>query len=357
MYTLARNANVKVNHVIDDKKKNVVEIVVNDQFHHRFPSTSRVSKHLDVMTPVELEQRMNGGQYFFIGDQMVDFRGADYDGFVHSDSSIDKFMDILGFENRAAQRFAHTRKRSGSESNSDILLRKSWSKNEINVPGYQQGGEFHSELSFLWNPFVKTIDSSFDLVRLICTNGMVGKTSFLNTKIPLVNRFEEHLEIANRQIQNKVNHIVSNRIQNMSTERATLGDCLTLQSHVSERLQSTPEDRAASETQRLMNLLTAVSPKRHLSHVYTDSVFDNKNLASQLPAHLSTFDVYNIATELRSHTSQTGKSSDAALDRISNELLFDRDGSKAVGQSKFAAPRLSPFSSAERAFFGEVEIA
>jgi hypothetical protein len=77
-FTLLRNANVEVHHHIAERGKNVAVITVADnkgeRFQHRFPASSRVSKHLDVMTAKDLQERMTGGMYFFIGDQMVDFR-------------------------------------------------------------------------------------------------------------------------------------------------------------------------------------------------------------------------------------------------------------------------------------------
>jgi hypothetical protein len=351
-FTLLRGADVRVNQLVDDKKKNVAEIIVNDTFHHRFAATSRVSKHLDVMTPQELQMRLTGGTYFFIGDTLQDCRDGSYNGFVHTDDTVGKFMDVLGYQHKDSMRFQHSRKRSeGDTPTSNIVLQKTWSKSEIIVPGYAQGTDFSSELSFMWNPFVKTINSTFDLVRMICENGMVGMTSFLNTKVPLVNRFEEHLDIASRQIQNKVNSVMVERIQTMAIDRASVADCLLVQQHVMDRLYS-PIERSAEENKRLACMLAAVSPKTHLNEVYHEGVFADKNLASQLPAHLSCFDVFNIATEVRTHTSPCGKSSDAALDKFSNKLLFDREDNYVASASRTTASRLSPFSGAEQAFFG-----
>jgi hypothetical protein len=188
---------------------------------------------------------------------------------------------------------------------------------------------------------------------MICENGMVGMTTFLNTKIPLINRFEEHLDISSRQIQNKVNTIIINRIQNMSLDRASVGDCLLVEQHAMNRLTA-PAEKTSEERQRLLGLLAAVSPKVHLESVYRDGVFTDKHLASQLPAHLTCLDVFNITTELRSHTSQSAKSSDVALDKFSNKLLFDREDNFVASAARTSAVRLSPFSSAERAFHGEV---
>lgn len=351
-FSLLRNADVRVTQIIDDKKRNVAEIVVNDQLTHRFAASSRISKHLDVMTAGDLQDRLTGGSFFFVGDTLVDHRNNQYNGFVHTDAAVATFMDLLGYQKVTDMPRHRGRQRTSDlDGSDDLVLRKVWTKNEIVVPGFATGAEFNTELSFVWNPFVKTINSSFDLVRLICTNGMIGLTSFLNTKIPLMNRWEEHLDIASRQIQNKVNSIVTERVQRMPSERASVADCLLLEQHAFERLSS-PSVKTPAERERLKNIITSVSPKFHLHNTYQDAVFANKNLASQLPAHLSCYDTFNIATELRSHTLSTAKSSDNALDKFANGIMFDREDNFVAGASRYTSPKLSAFSSVDTAFFG-----
>jgi hypothetical protein len=345
-----REANVQVQKVKDEKHRDVALITVNDQFQHQFSHKSRVSRHLDVMAPEQLQDRLDGGTYFFVQDkhgvdQLVDWRDGHYNGFIHTDKMVDDYMDLLGFVEKEDLPFAHRRKQTDHQ----IMLRSVWNKNEIQVPGYVSGGDFHSELSFVWNPFVTFINSSFDLVRLICTNGMVGVTSFLNTKIPLLNRQTEHLDIASRQIQNKVSAIVMERVQNMALEHASVGQCLLLENHILDRLVTTIE---AHEHSRLLGLLNAVSPRAQLSEIYRDSVFDNKDLAAQLPAHLTSFDVFNVTTELRSHTNETRGSTDFALDKFANGLLFDAEGNVLSTGGQASTVRISSFSDPEKAFMG-----
>lgn len=357
-FNLIRNAQVEVKEVSTGSGKSRsthAEIVVNGKYEHSFPSKSRVSKHLDVMQPKELAERLSGGSFFFVNDQLVDFRDGMYNGFVHTGDAISKFMEVLGYTLESALPLANRRRRvvDDDDHGSKIVLRKSWSNHGIQVPGYQAGGEFKSELAFIWNPFVKTINSAFMLERLICTNGMIGLASFLNTRVPLFNRWEEHLDIASRQIQNKVGSIVIDRVQTMANERASVGECLLLEQHVFDRLYS-PAVKSPDERERLLALMTAVSPKTHLNAVYKDTVFTEKKLAAQLPAHLSQFDVWNVATELRTHTNESAKSSGNALDRFANGLMFDASGNYTAAATRFGAPKLSAFSSPERAFFGQL---
>lgn len=343
-YELLRNADVKVTKKMATKSAPIAVITVNDKYTHEFAASSRVSKHLEVMEPEHLEARLNGGAFFFVEDQLVDWRDNSYHGFAHSDDSIKHMMDTIGYVRNKDLPF-HRGRGKGDQ----ISLRKTWSKGEIQVPGYQQGGQFTSQLAFTWNPFERMINSQFDLVRLICMNGMVGLTSFLNSKVPLENRYVEHLNIASRQIQNRVNAMVIDRVKNMSVERASVADVLLLENHIATRLENT--DIAQQERARLFDMLGVVSPRTHLGSVYRDSVFTDKSLAAQLPAHISVFDAYNTATEIRTHTTENSKSVDSALDKMANKLLFDREDNYVAAASRYTTPKCS-WTDPDAAFIG-----
>lgn len=361
-FALIRDARVQVKQHIDSKKKNVAVITVSDKrgerYEHRFPNTSRVSKHLDIMTASDLQERLDHGTYLFVEDELVDFRDGYYNGFIHSDVVVDRFMDLLGFQYRKDLPLhrGSIRKRNSEASESNIILRREWSQNEINVQGYGEGAHFNSMMSFVWNPFVHTINAAYDLVRLICSNGMVGMTSFLNTKVPLFNRWEDHLDIASRQIQNKVASVVQSRIGYLAQHAASVGDCLLLEEHAYNRLISKQEEFTEQDRERLRALWEASSPSKHLAEVYKPIVFADKQIAAQLPSHLSMFDAFNLTTEMRTHTEPNAKSSDRALDRLSNGLLFDTEGNYELSAKRFAIVKADgAFGDPERAFFGQVQ--
>lgn len=350
-YNMLRDVPVEVTKVIDEKKRVIASVLIDGKYQHRFPHTSRVSKHLELMEPKDLAERLSGGSYFLVDGQLVDFRDHQYSGFVHTDTSIEVMMDLIGVQFKTDLKAPHQRKPDPEQRN--ILLRKVWTKNNIVVPGYGSGTEFDSILSFTWNPFVKTVNSAFDLIRLICTNGMVGITSILNTKVPVVNRWEEHLDIAAKQIQNKVDKVVTNRITAMIDSRASVADLMLLNSHAFERLYSAT-DKTPQERDSLIAILNATDARQRLGNIYRDAVFLDKNLGAQLPSYLTQFDAYNIATELRSHTSAVPSSSDRALDLISNNLLFDRNGDEFASVGRYSAPLSASFADADRAFYGRL---
>lgn len=344
-FELIRNANVSVTAHRDEKNFPIAIADING-IEHRFDAKSRVSKSLELMTPADLTERLTGGSYFMIDDNLVDFRDGQYRGFVHNDDSIGALIDTLGYTDDASVKVHE------NIVSKDLTLGRKWSDHGITVPSYNDGGEFQSELHFGWNPFVKTINSAFMLYRLICTNGMRGLRSFMNTKIPLVNRWEEHLEIANRQIQNKVSSMVTTRMAQMGSERATVAEVALLTAHAYKRTQGA-ENTNTNELTRLNRIIDIANPRLHLGDVYKEEVFNDKRMAAQMPSHLNLFDVYNMATEVRSHTSAAEGSTGRGLDKLSNDLVFDRKDLTQYS-SRFMQPKESQFSDPDAAFFGEM---
>jgi hypothetical protein len=341
-FEMINDAKVEIETGYTEKNFPVAIATINDTYQHHFDASSRVSKSLDIMTSNDLADRLTGGHFFMQDGQLIDFRDGQYNGFVHGDDSIQKLIEVIGYTEK--------KNRNNTTSN-NIALSSVWSNNDIEVPLYASGGDFQSRLSFSWNPFMKDVHSTFELVRLICTNGMTGLTSFLNTKIPLVNRWEEHLEIASRQIQNKVSSKVVARLGEMGNERATVSECQSIVTHADDRLKNGNVGQASRE--RLKNIAMVASPTLHLGKVYKGNVFDDRRLGAQLPSHLSTYDIYNMATEINTHTDETNGSSSFAMDKIANALIFDRED-LTKHSARFGQPTLSAFSDAEAAFFGAV---
>jgi len=347
-----KNAKVNVEDATDDKGRKTAIITVGDglgeKYQHQFPHTSRISKALTVMTPVQLAEQMSGGSYFFVDATLYDFRDGNYKGHIQTDDTILQLIDLLGinhYDDSNRDMRVHENVTSGR-----IKLGRKWSDNPIDITAFNEGGEFRSELHFGWSPFMTTINSAFKLERLICTNGMRGLRTFMNTKIPLVNRWKEHLDIASIKIQNKVDGICQRRFREMSTERASVAELMALNNHAEERIQDGRE-HAATNTM-LRNIQSVVNPCRHLADVYQSNVFNKHSpAAAQYPGHLTTMDAYNIATEIRSHTPAVKKSTERALDMIANDMVFDHTNIILPATAKVSR-KASAFSDPDAAFFG-----
>ena len=302
---------------------------------------SQISKALVSTSPEVLAKRFVGGKFFTVNNQLVDFRDNTYTGFVHSNQSIEKLINIIGVTQK-------------SNRNSKFTLENVRESKTIKIEQYKEGGEFESVLHFRWSPFSQTISSSFELVRLICANGMVAVNNFFNGKIPLINRWDEHINIACKQIHNAIQVKVHQRIVEMGKERATVGELLRISKHGQERIQQS-QTKSPEQINRLRNIITIADPKRYLSCYYKQSVFEQPRLANTLPGHLTTFDAWNLVTELSSHTDEVSTSTNIALQRLANSLMFDDESRKQrinVFTGKYKP--LSAFSDPTAAFFGEM---
>lgn len=345
MYELITNGNVSVKSIVthDDREtpSRHAEITVDGregQYIHRFPHTSRVSKALDVMRPEALAERLSGGSYFFIEEDLIDFRDGSYNGFVHTDENLGKLMEVIGF----------TRQARGEEK---VMLLKAWDNFPFEIPEFQQAKNYHFALLYKWSPFVKTVGAVLKLVRLICGNDLYANTNgIINTKIPLFNRWQEHLDIASKQIETQMVDITRDRLLMMKDERASVAECALVEKHAYTRLISETVNPAVRENLQL--IIGRVSPMINLTEVYRPSVFKDKNLCAQLPSHLTSLDLFNVATEMRTHTSQEAQSTNRALDKFSGDLLYESHKDINNNLVRFGNVNLSSFSDPTRAFFG-----
>lgn len=342
---------VEVKPDYDQKGNPFAKFIINDgEFEHQFDKSSRVSKSL-LVTPAEvLAERFTNGQFFIVNNHLVDMRDGHYDGFTHPTANIQRLVDTIGVSQRE-------RARGGikvATTQGNLLLSNVWGENALDIEQYKDGGSFNSRLRYNWSPFSQHIRGVFELVRLICSNGMVGLTDFFNAKIPMINRWEEHMDIAYMQIQNKVQGKVSQRIRTMGTERASVGELMQIADHASTRSKQI-EFIELDERLRLNNIAELANPRIHLKDVYRQGVFEDKAIAQRVAGHLTTFDAWNLVTEMYSHTRASNDSSDVALQRMANVLMFDDEMRTQrmlnVGKS---ARSVSSFSSPEMAFFGSM---
>ena len=346
-----RNAKVEVEATKDGKSRDNAVITVDDKYQHQFPHNSRISKNLKIMTPADMAERLTGGNFFFVDENLYDFREGNYKGFIQDDETILKLIELLGI-NDAPRGDLRVHDNVTARR---VKLGRKWSDHPIIIDAFKDGGEFRSELHYGWSPFMKTINSAFKLERLICTNGMRGMRTFMNTKIPLVNRWEEHLDIANIQIQNKVDAICKRRFVEMSKERASVAELSALANHARERIVTDSDvGRYTVSNKRLNNIIDVVDPSLHLREVYQSHLFHKGSpAAAQYPGHLTTLDAYNIATEIRSHSEEAAKSTTRAMDIIANDLVFDHKNIILPSSGKVTR-RASTFSDPDAAFFGQV---
>ena len=353
-HTLTKNSNVVVGTLVDDAGLVNAHINVDGRFEHTFSGCSRFSQYLATAANPEqlkaaqshLQDRLNGGQFFFVDGALADFRDRFYDGYTHTEQSINQLMELIGVESKPTRKL---RSSIGlTTPASDVALIGRVDASHISVPGYLEGGAFTTGLIHSWSPFCSHIKTVFEIVRLICQNGAVAGTDLINTKIPLVNRWEEHLAIAERQLQNQINSTVTKRLQVMGQERATVLDLQKLVEIGRARLE---EAEGVDQINRIHRLIHTANPETHLNNFYNPIVFEDASVAAKSHGHLTVFDTWNIATEMMTHTNGTEGGSDKQLQRMANSFLFPKKDS-AVGRIHTTTPIASTFSDPNRAFFG-----
>lgn len=351
-YNLFRNANVQVNPVYDEEGRALAEIVVNDQFGHTFDRHSRISKALNVgsgtnalkLARNQLQARLSGGDYFFVDDELIDFRDSAYHGFVHTDNSIAELMKNIGVQ--ASDNLVRTGLRLNT-MNSSVMLSSVHSTEEFNLMNISAGGDFRSSIIYSWSPFASFVRGVFKITRLVCENGMVSTADEINTRIPLLNRWEEHLDISNVQMQNSIQALMTKRFNNMVENRASVRDLKLIAKHANIRRAETVDVAEAARLQRIEQI---VNPMTHLQDHYAPEVFNNMNIASQVPGHLTVFDAWNCITEMLSHTAATTASTIGSLQSFASDLVFPTKESTTTHLNK--QPLLSAFSDPDKAFFG-----
>jgi hypothetical protein len=346
-YLLLRDAKVEVTSSRNTKNQPVAAIEVNGKFKHTFPSTSRVSRALETMTADDLKDRLQGGTFFFVDKFLVDYRDAHYNGFVQDDDSVTALVRVIGIQkseaipvmlhdNLLTHRFA---------------LGCQWDASQIVVPEYGDDGNFTNSLLFAWSPFNKDISSAFVLRQNSNGSLLRGMSSFLRKRIPLVNRWEEHLDIACKQLQVRIDSEVKKRFKGMGTERASIQELMLISDHAKLRMEKGVNLKGSVVEEKLNRIHRTANPVIHCNQVYKELVFTDKRLAAQRAGHLSVFDAYRLATEVRTISAEVEGSSALALDRFANDLIFNHHDLTQFG-ARFEAPTQSAFKDVEAAFYG-----
>lgn len=349
-FQMIRDADVEV---FSDRtprsNKPVVRIVIAGQHEYQFSPESRVSRALSHSGTESIQKRMQGGNFFLHNGDLVNFQYGDQPGFVHTDDAIQALIDHVGYSAKVPNSVARNRLQSHN-----IRLQKVHSNTEIVIPAYQDGGNLNSQLSFTWDPFQSFVGTSFELVRLICENGMTGLTSFFNKKIPMVNEWREHLDIANKQIQNGVSSMIVSRMEEMARMPASVRDCQRVVDTCRSRLDSAPLNHDDQKALRVLkNNAYIAEPTFHLKDHYNENAFNDRRMTDQLSSHLSMFTVWNMLTEIASHTHVGEGETNFAVQKHANEMVFDRI-SKMKSSAQIGSFKMNPvFNNTEAALVGD----
>lgn len=343
-FVMVRGADIETKMVhVTGHKHPQLQVTVADRYtsvaHHR-SAWADTARQMDELV---VRDRLQGGSFFIHEEsgQILSHKLRDYSGFVHSDENINSLLNHVGSNVSSGGR-----RREGQ-----MMLQNVHSTVEMKIPFLQQGGDFNSELSFAWDPFRSHVDGVFRLVRVICSNGMVGLSDFMNCKIPLVNEWVEHLQIANKQIQNKVSNLLFDRVDAMSKQRASVRDCQRIVDSCFARMKNV-HNNTAPNMDVLRNIIEVCDPQLHLKSHYNDTVFNDRRLSEQAASHLTQFTLWNMVTELATHTLASEDSTTLAVQKHANELFLPPANKLVVGNN--TSNIVARFDDLDAAFAGDL---
>ena len=350
-FEVIQNANVDVKLKFDPKSEEfVVEVVVDGKYGsytHTFSRKSPVNKIArEVEFPI-LKEKLNGGTYVFSDGKLIDFRMSDYRGYVRSENEINSLAEKVGFSrknhnNRAVNGdllsvFNQLRHRNnvflGGESE-DFFM---------DVEGLGAGGAFKNRLIYRWSPFDKNIQTTIEVERLVCANGMVGMAPLVTRETPVINDVDRNLDIIDMHLRPEMSRILQERFAQMAQNRASVADVLEANRHIYDRLRS---NQVSEHDFKVLQGLASVTKLDHLGGVFSKNLFSS-SAARTAPSDLTQFDVFNIMTEMCSHTVADEYSNRHAQHFI-NKIVFDTVKTEISGTVK-----KSQDSDHRRAFFGE----
>lgn len=373
-FEMVRNAKVAGFRKIEDgpKRRDVFSIIVNDKYEHSFRPTDKESQYLAYSRPEAVAERLNGGSFFFVGDKLIDYRNSEYQGYIHDERSIEALAEHVGLAVGDVSRrpigrrgpnahpvFRRSRFRGLSDS---VMLGGVHHEFDFNVEGLGNGGSFDVNLLFRWNPFQEVVSSVLEVLRLICTNGMVGMSPLINSRIPIINKHQEHLAIAANQIEHRFTALMKERLLEMTQARATVADLKYIRDQAFARMRQVNQAQAAM--QRLGQIGSIADPVTHLGGFYPAEDFMNDAKMKLLDGHLTEYDAWNMLTEIDSHSVDPEQADQGARQRHNsalqvraNVLLFDsvRRGRREQRDAALCGVPLAKESNHEEAFFSAIQ--
>lgn len=351
MFEVVKNANVKVDMKFDPKSERfLISIIVDgkyDTYHHTFNEKSQVAKMAgEVEFPI-LKEKLQNGTYVFSDGKLIDFRTSDYNGYVRSEDEINGLADKVGFSQQGKGSkavngdllsvFSQLRHRNG------VFLGGESEDFFMDVEGLGSGGAFKNRLVYRWSPFDKNIQTSIEVERLVCANGMVGMAPLVTRETPIINDIDRNLDIIDMHLRPEMSRILQERFANMANNRASVADVLEANAMIYDRLRN---NQVSEHDFKVLQGLANVTKLDHLQGVFSQNLFGSQ-AAKTAPSDLTQFDLFSIMTEMSSHTASDQQGNQQAQHFI-NKVVFDTVKNEVSGSVK-----VSQESDHRRAFFGE----
>lgn len=305
------------------RNKGDLKIIVNDQ-EARLNRRHPIAVSASLTDPQIAAQALQRGHFVFENgtdhkgnDVQVlrEYRDSSYNGFMQSDEFLERF------------------------GGDDSLLSRGLST--FDIAEYGLGGKFNLSTGFTWSAFQRNLKTQVNVVRQICDNGMVARSRMFEREVPVINLYDHHLDIAARQLIDISRRELTRRIEIMGREHSTNKEVRLVYNHIEKRYKQNRNDP------RLSTLMEVIEEYSEISQFYTKNAIDN-GIVKSLAAPISRYDLWNIVTEMNSHTEELIESTGDALNKIATGLIFPKNVGTAITENKSK----STFGSPEQAFFG-----
>lgn len=251
-----------------------------------------------------VQDRFMNSTLFCESGEILDYRTSDYKGIIHTDDTIENLIRYVGTT------------RNGQ------LLRSE--NNPIEVELAKQligaGGDFNVNVNFSWSPFMYHLKSLVSTLRIICQNGGTILHELLANQVPVINDWERHLNIANKVLANRTVELMDNRFNDMFHTPADMWSLNRVRAHAEARMDETQTLNGAECLRAIMDL-TDITKYSDVDQSAVDSL--SNNYASRCRSHLSQYSLFNLATEMASHTNPADGSSENGIKALYNRILFD----------------------------------
>lgn len=320
---------VKIEKIDVSTSKHSTTLTVNGELEVLFKKSSNEHRLMQYgMETDAVFQRFIGGLVHAVDGQVLEVRDSTYRGFVQSQEGIENMGKKLGF----------------TRVGKDVFARSISDAYDIN-PLSTSGGAFEIRQGFEWSAFDANLESHFEMWRLVCSNGMVSRSTALSHNIPIVSNWEDNTRIANEAMRHVFDTFISSRLREMPEERASLRDVRSLTQAIS-RYSETPLQDGHNTRLRLSGLQKTLSMFTEIPGAADLAPTD----AARILLPISTYDLMNVMTEVDTHFLETR---DPALEKMSSSLLFDSVRRAAVGAGESLKVDGSVFENPDRAFFAE----
>lgn len=283
MFTMYRNADVKVK----QDNHNVI-LTINGDNVTTGNTRSQIDKYVKNSDCDTVAKYLTGGHFAVENGNLVEYKTSQYSGFIQTDEMIQRFYNDETIESKA--------------------------KTEISIAKYGDGGVFNLEAGFTWSAFSPELQTQVNLLRLVCANGLKVRESLLTKKVPIINMYDRHLQIASQQTLKYAEELLVGKLADLEHQRASVRDVMLCLSHLEQRLQ-------ANDDCPVLNRLHALCSHDYRNYYSTDAL-SNTAISATLPSHLDSYTLLNCVTEMSSHTEAVDRSSTNALSKFGSDLIL-----------------------------------